>query len=154
MQKSSPGFFTSNASGKGLVAAQNLDSNGNLTTNTPSNQVARGGTVVFYLTGAGAVSGAPADGQSPTASTPTPTKPIIAIDGVQLTDAQILYSGLGAFPGGWQINATVPQAVMPTASASVVVSYNGVASNIGGTTLQDGITPGADVKITTTVAVK
>jgi uncharacterized protein (TIGR03437 family) len=155
MAKANPGFFTSNASGYGLVAAQNsVDGS----TNTPANPVARGAGITFYLTGAGPVSGAPADGQPPSGALPTPTVPTVVIGGVILTNAQISYSGLGAFPGGWQINATIPLSVAPTSAAQVVIQYDGIASNIGGTTSSDGITPGQDVKLTgataTTIAVK
>jgi hypothetical protein len=70
---------------------------------------------------------------------------------------QVLYSGLGAFPGGWQINAIIPDKVAPGVT-SIIVLYDGVASNIGGTTSSDGVTPGPDVKLQgsaiTTIAVK
>ena len=79
------------------------------------------------------------------------------MNGTQLTSSQILYSGLGAFPGGWQINATIPS-IVPPGIVSVILTYNGIPSNIGGTTASDGISPGADVKLTgsavTTIAVK
>ncbi|HVO96519.1 MAG TPA: hypothetical protein VMT15_00545 [Bryobacteraceae bacterium] len=156
MAKSNPGFFTANQQGTGQVIALNLD--GSNTLNGSSNPIARGANIEFCLTGLGAVSGAPADGYPPTSAVSAPIQPVIAIGGVQLTSAQILYSGLGCgFPGGWQINATVPQAVAP-GTASVALLYNNIASNIGGTTSSDGITPGPDQKLTgalaTTITVK
>jgi uncharacterized protein (TIGR03437 family) len=95
MAVANPGFYTYNSSGTGQLAAQNSD----FTTNGPSNQVARGGTIIFYLTGAGAVPGAPPDGQLPSGSIPTTQQLVLAIQGSQLTSSQIQYSGLGAFPG-------------------------------------------------------
>jgi uncharacterized protein (TIGR03437 family) len=153
MGQADPGFFTTNALGTAIVAAQNSDGS----TNTAGNQAARGSYVVLYLTGQGPVPNAPADGQTPSGSIPTTGALVVVIGGVQLTSSQILYSGLGAFPGGWQINATIPENVAP-GIAQIVVQYNGVPSNIGGTTASDGISPGPDVKLTgaaaTTIAVK
>ncbi|HTB15767.1 MAG TPA: hypothetical protein VK752_29560 [Bryobacteraceae bacterium] len=154
MGQADPGFFTSNSEGTALVAAQNAVDN---STNTPANPVARGATIVLYLTGQGPVPNAPADGAPPSGSIPTTGSLTVAINGTPLTSSQIQYSGLGAFPGGWQINAVVPETV-PPGVVSVLVIYNGIQSNIGGTTASDGISPGADVKLTgaalTTIAVK
>jgi uncharacterized protein (TIGR03437 family) len=152
MAKASPGFYTSLANGLGQVAAQNAVDG---STNSPANQVARGAIITFYLTGQGQVPNAPPDGTPPSGAIPTPVLPILAIGGVQLTNTQISYSGLGAFPGGWQINATVPLAVAP-GTASVVLSYDGVVSNIGGNPNNnaDG-SPGPDIRpISTTISVK
>jgi uncharacterized protein (TIGR03437 family) len=152
MAKSNPGFFTTNQAGTGPVIASNVVDG---TLNTASNQVARGAAITFCLTGAGQVPGASPDGVPPVGAPATPSLPLLVIGGVQLTSAQILYSGLGCgFAGGWQINATVPIAVAP-GTAVVALSYNGVNSNIGGTTSSDGTTPGPDVHpITTTISVK
>ncbi len=152
MAKSNPGFFTTTQNGLGQAIALNLD--GSNTLNSAANPIARGGNIEFCLTGLGAVSGAPADGYPPAAAVSAPVQPIMAIGGVQLTSAQILYSGLGCgFPGGWQINATVPTAVAP-GPANVALLYNNIASNLGGTTSSDGITPGGDQKIQVTITVK
>ena len=149
MAQTNPGFFTTNAEGTGPVAASNSDG----TANTASNGANRGATVTFYLTGLGNVPGGPPDGLAPTAATavnsPIPTA--IYIQGVQAT---VSYSGPGAFAGGWQINATVPMVAVPNSANLVVLTYNGVKSNIGGTTLSDGISPGPDnTTITTTIYV-
>jgi uncharacterized protein (TIGR03437 family) len=156
MTKTNPGFFTVNQAGTSGVIATNLV---DFTLNSPANQVARGANITFCLTGAGPVPGAPADGAPPVGAPPLPAPlDLMVIGGVQLTSAQILYSGLGCgYPGLWQINATVPITVAP-GPASVVLTYQGVASNIGGTTSSDGITPGQDIKLTgsalTTIYVK
>jgi uncharacterized protein (TIGR03437 family) len=153
MTKANPGFFTTNAAGTAIVAAQNADG----TTNTAGNQAARGSIITLYLTGLGQVAGNPPDGQPPSGSLPAPAATTVTIDGVTLTSTQVNYSGLGAFPGGWQINCTIPDAVAPGV-VSIIVQYDGIASNIGGTTLADGISPGPDQKLIgaaiTTIAVK
>jgi uncharacterized protein (TIGR03437 family) len=146
-----PGFFTSNSQGTALVAAQNSDGS----TNTAANPAARGSYITLYLTGAGPVAGA-VDGEV-SSGLMTTGQLVVAINGTQLTSGQVLYSGLGAFPGGWQINATIPTTV-PPGTVSIIVDYQGIPSNIGGTTASDGITPGPDVKLTgaaiTTIVVK
>jgi uncharacterized protein (TIGR03437 family) len=149
LAKANPGFFTVNQAGTGPVVALNLADN---TPNSAGNQVARGANITFCLTGQGQVSGAPADGAAPVGAPATPVQPIVVIGSVQLTSAQILYSGLGCgYPGLWQINATIPQAVAP-GNAVVAIQYDGIQSNIGGTTSSDGITPGQDVKLTGSAA--
>lgn len=156
MAKANPGFFTVNQAGTGPVIALNLVDN---TLNSAANPVVRGANITFCLTGQGQVSGGPADGAAPVGAIPTPVPPsTVAIGGVLLTSAQILYSGLGCgYPGLWQINATIPMAVAP-GTAPIALIYDGLASNIGGTTLPDGITPGQDVKLqgssATTITVK
>jgi uncharacterized protein (TIGR03437 family) len=147
MTKTNPGFFTSSANGIGPVAANNSDG----TVNSAANPAARGSTVTFYLTGQGQVPGNPPDGLAPTNAPPTPAAPLLYIDGIQAT---LSYSGLGAFAGGWQINATVPQNAAPASANLVVLTYLDVGSNTGGTTSSDGITPGPDQKINTTIFVK
>jgi uncharacterized protein (TIGR03437 family) len=149
MAQTNPGFFTANANGIGPVAASNSDG----TPNTSANGAARGSAVTFYLTGLGNVQGGPPDGTAPTSSTAinTPVQPTLFIDGIQ---AVVSYSGPGAFAGGWQINATVPMNAVPNSANSVVLTYEGVKSNIGGTTASDGISPAQDnFSIQTTVYV-
>jgi len=153
MTKANPGFFTTNAAGTAIVAAQNQDGS----TNTAGNAAARGSTITLYLTGLGQVAGNPADGQPPSGILNAPAATTVVINGTTLTSGQVGYSGLGAFPGGWQINCTIPDTV-PPGVVSIIVVYDGIQSNIGGTTLPDGISPGQDVKLTgaaiTTIAVK
>ena len=148
MAVANPGFFTVSANGLGPVAA--TDGSGNPI--TAANPVPRGSTVTFYLTGLGNVPGAPQDGYAPTAAANAPTAPLLVIGSVQ---ASVSYSGPGAFAGGWQINATVPMTAVPGSLNPVALTYLGIRSNIGGTTLPDGITPGPDqIPISTTLYVK
>ncbi len=157
MAQADPGFFTFNTEGTAIVAAQNADG----TTNSAANAAARGSIVTFYLTGLGPVPNAPADGLPPSGALPATGSLVFTINGTQLPIGAggVTYSGLGAFPGGWQINATIPLTV-PPGIQPVALIYNGYPSTWGGTTSSDGIAPGQDVRLTvpagtiTTVAVK
>ena len=120
MAKTSPGFFTANSQGFGQVAALNLtpNSDGAYSLNGPAHPVARGANLDICLTGYGQAAGSPPDGSPPSAAASTNLNPTIVIDGIQLTSAQILYSGLGCgFPGGWQINLIVPSGKIPSAGS-------------------------------------
>jgi uncharacterized protein (TIGR03437 family) len=145
MNISNPGFFTASATGDGPVAAINEDG----TVNSSSNPVGRGHIISFYLTGQGFVSGAPRDGVPPSSALSTPVLPRITMTGLttfigdlcaqpptaqQLQTGCIEYSGLGAFPGGWQINFLVGSSVPPSSSAgpiTVVLTMDDVPSNVG-----------------------
>jgi len=142
--KTNPGFFSANSQGFGPVAALNKDN----TVNSPTNPAARGDYVQLFLTGLGQVQNPPADGYAPAASNivSTPALPTVTIQGATAT---VLYSGPGAFAGGWQINVTIPQTAVPTAPNWVIVQYLDGVSNWWGTTSSDGISPGADQKLGT-----
>jgi uncharacterized protein (TIGR03437 family) len=128
MAPSNPGFFTSNAAGFGLAAATNEDG----TVNSPANPAGRGKVMTFYLTGQGFVDNAPPDGLGPSGATPTRAKPSILNASVGAFSASdILYSGLGAFPGGWQINLRIPEAIPPGNNNVIVVTLNDRRSNDG-----------------------
>jgi uncharacterized protein (TIGR03437 family) len=148
MNISNPGFFTASATGDGPVAAVNEDG----TINSASNPVGRGHIISFYLTGQGFVNGASPDGAPPTDAVSTPVLPRIVMTGLtgffselcaqpptsqQLQIGCIQYSGLGAFPGGWQINVLVGTLVPPSATsggpALVTLTMNDVPSNVGPT---------------------
>ena len=97
----------------------------------PTPSAARGEEVAFYITGAGAVSPAIADGAAPPWSTaladlPAPTQTTtVTIGGVE---AKIDFIGIPwALVGVTQINVTVPTGIA-TGPQSVVVKVGGVAS--------------------------
>jgi uncharacterized protein (TIGR03437 family) len=151
MAKADPAFFTTSQNGLGPVAALNYLTGGTVTVNTAANPVARGGTIIFCLTGQGVVSGGPAqDGAAPPTLS-TPVLPTLVINGAEAT---VGYSGLGCgYPGLWQINATVPMKAIPNSQNTVGLLYLGYPSTIGGNSnaAADG-TPGPDVKpIVTTI---
>ena len=143
MQQASPGFFTSNAAGVGQIAALNHDDN---SVNSPSNQVARTHIIELYLTGQGRVPGQPADGTPPPGAVPNPvpTTVIMSPGPGALPAADVIYSGLSpSFPGGWQIDVTVPNEVPPSNAVTTTVTLYDIQSNLG-----------PNGRIVTTIAVK
>lgn len=97
----------------------------------PTATVARGGVLVLYLTGAGAVSPAIATGAAPAAGTlaaqlPAPLqKPTVTIGGVQ---AVVDFAGIPtALVGVTQINLRVPTTA-PLGSQALLVTIGGVPS--------------------------
>jgi uncharacterized protein (TIGR03437 family) len=144
MQQASPGFFTSNAAGTGQIAALNHIDN---SVNSASNQTARGQIIELYLTGQGRVPGMPADGTPPPGAVPIPTPTTVIMSpgpASALPAADVIYSGLTpSFPGGWQIDVTVPMEVPPSNAVTVAVTLYDVPSNIG-----------PNGRVVTTIAVK
>ena len=146
-----PGFFTADESGNGQVQATNFDEvNANCSPqpscyiNSATNQVARGSTIIFCLTGQGYVPGAGPDGATPP-TLPTPQAPVVITTAGQLPASAVTYSGLGCgYPGLWQINLQVPMIQAPGVS-KIVITLNDVPSNTG---------PNGPLTLTTTFAVK
>ncbi|MBZ5603794.1 MAG: hypothetical protein LAO79_15955 [Acidobacteriia bacterium] len=137
MAQYSPGFYTSGAVGSGQIAAINDDN----TINSPSNPVSRDGThyITFYMTGGGVFTGGPGpvptDGMPPSDAAATQDRPqilsgVFAPNGI-VPDGDIIYSGAGAFPGGWQISMKVENKFVPTATNVIAVQINGYISNTG-----------------------
>jgi uncharacterized protein (TIGR03437 family) len=128
MTKSAPGFFTLNSAGTGQIIAANDDG----TLNSPTNPIRVGHIITFVLTGAGNVPNAPPDGASPSGALPTPTTPVIAMNpGGQILQANILYSGLGEFAGGYQINVKIPDTAVPSNTVQLFLLLNDTPSNKG-----------------------
>ncbi|HEY4364058.1 MAG TPA: hypothetical protein VGN17_24020 [Bryobacteraceae bacterium] len=157
MQQASPGIFTAQANGLGQAAAQNVASDGTITTNSPSNQVKAGNIITLWLTGAGYIPGLPADGTRPGNAFNTPATPQVFFCSSLGTPATVLYSGTSPdLPGLWQINAVVPANTAPNNACFVIVTMNNYPSNYGGTSSSIG--PGPDHQLQgvagVTVAVK
>jgi uncharacterized protein (TIGR03437 family) len=149
MNVANPAFCT-DGTGFGQVAALNEDGS----RNAPGNGVQRGRFIALCLTGSGFISGAPADGEAPTAALATPVRPRVIVEGVPsfLPDSDIQYSGLGfGFPGLWQLNVRIPEAVPPNNAIQVLVTMYDIPSNQGGNP-QGWNFP--DVTIRTTIAVR
>ena len=101
-----------------------------------TNPVGRGKVISFYLTGQGFVPNAPPDGAAPTTALPTAIPPKLlspSVTGGIVDPKYVLYSGLGAFAGGWQINFQVPDSVPPGNNNIIAVTMNDVPSNVGPT---------------------
>ena len=102
-----PGFFTTNFSGTGPVAALNED----FSVNTAANPASRGGIIQLYGTGFGALNPLPLDGSLIAAPLPALREEVkLEIDG---QPAQLLYAGPapGLAAGIVQINAIIPSGV-------------------------------------------
>jgi len=137
MQPTSPGIYTSNAAGTGLVAANVFTSAGACVgncINSPSNPATVGGVVGLWLTGGGYVSGLPADGTAPGGGFSPQFSPTVIIQGAVAT---VVGSAMSPqFPGVWQVNVVVPAGTTSStiSPVSVVVILDDNQSNIGGTT--------------------
>jgi uncharacterized protein (TIGR03437 family) len=127
-----PGFFTSNFSGKGQIAALNQD----YSLNSPSNPAARGSVIILYGTGEGATVPASIEGRITPVVAPFPQTQLPVSVTFQGVPAVLQYYGEtpGAVSGLLQINAVVPAATPPGPSVSVLISINGQSSP-GGTTV-------------------
>jgi uncharacterized protein (TIGR03437 family) len=103
------------------AAAVNEDGN----VNSASDPAVRGDWVSLYMTGEGLVPGGPADGQPATGAISAQYPITVYINGIDVNDPayqeqniqHILYSGVSAFPGMWQINLQIPKTVVPTNGA-------------------------------------
>ena len=100
----------------------------------PTATVARGGVLVLYLTGVGAVSPAMATGAAPAAGTPVGLLPVpvqattVTIGGVATGAGSILFDGIPtALVGVAQINLRIP-ATAPLGAQPIVVAIGGIAS--------------------------
>jgi len=97
--------------------------------------VQRGGALVIYANGLGAVSNQPASGEPSPAQPLAQTKvtPTVTIGGVS---AQVLFSGLTPGTIGlYQVNVVVPSGAA-TGSLPLVISMNGVNSKPFNVTIQ------------------
>jgi uncharacterized protein (TIGR03437 family) len=119
-----PGLFLVGSS----PAVQNYPA---YTLNSSGNPVAAGGTIIAYLTGAGAVTPAVADGAPAPASTLTHTA-ILPTATIGTAAAQVSFSGLApGFVGLTQVDITVPSA-LAAGSYPLVITYSG-QSTVAGT---------------------
>jgi len=117
------------------AAAENYNPDGSYGgINSASNPATRGGSIVLYMTGEGAVPGEPADGVPATAAMSAQFGVTVFINYVDVNDPayqesniqHILYSGINQYPGMWQINVQIPKTVVPVSGAvSFVVTING-----------------------------
>ncbi len=123
---SSPGIFTSDASGTGNGAIQKT--NGSTTVNS-GNPATAGDTIVIYLTGLGPVS-PPATAGAPAPSNPASQVviPDVFIGGVQAT--VVPFAGLTPTAAGlYQINLTVPAGV-PSGNQDIEIDTYDSANNL------------------------
>lgn len=127
-----PGIFTLDSSGRGQAAALNYDSaTTNFTLNSASNPVAKGADLIFYVTGAGAISPTPnPDGKLSADDPNAPTliaSPSVTIGGEAASMISARAVG-GAIGGLVQIRVTVPTSLQAAKDHSIVVVINGRSS--------------------------
>jgi uncharacterized protein (TIGR03437 family) len=92
-----------------------------------ANPATAGDIIVIFCTGLGVVTPAATTGQPPSGGTAV-VQPVVTIGGVT---AGLQYAGVApGFVGLYQVNVQVPTGVAPGGSVAVVVTQNGVASNI------------------------
>jgi uncharacterized protein (TIGR03437 family) len=123
-----PGIFTNDSSGSGQGAILNVKDS---TRNGPQNPAARGDYVTLYATGEGATSPPVVDGR--VSGTPLQTPVLSCSASIGGQPAQIQYCGAapGETSGVLQINAQVPQSVVPGNSVPVVITIGTVQSPAG-----------------------
>lgn len=126
-----PGVFTIDSSGRGQAAALNYNTTtGALSLNTSSNAAAKGGILVLYITGAGAINPLPSTDAALVGSSPIPT--VVAVPSVTIGgEAASLLSATavpGALGGLAQLNVTVPNGVKAGKELSVVITIGGRTS--------------------------
>lgn len=119
-----PGLFTVEATGRGQVAALNLDYsiNAEFDRFPGARPELAGGIVSLYATGIGTTNPVVADGQAaPSSPLAQDTgMPSVTIGGVE---AQVLFSGLApGFVALWQINVRIPDSLPTNAATTIRVS--------------------------------
>ncbi|MBV9771114.1 MAG: hypothetical protein JOZ32_16195 [Bryobacterales bacterium] len=120
VQAAAPGLFVQNAH----AVVQNSD----FTLNSSSNPAKVGGTIMAYLTGAGAVSLQPADGAA-AGSNPLSTVTSTVTATIASQSAQVSFAGLAPdFVGLWQVNIVVPSG-LTQGDFPLTVSVGGQSSN-------------------------
>jgi len=124
-----PGIFTLDASGVGRGAVLNQDS----TVNDVSHRAARGSVIQIYATGEGDTSPPGVTGSVTHGDLKKPVLPVTVTIGK--FDAVVQYAGSApeAVAGLFQVNAVVPQGVMPGPAVPITVT-------IGSARSQDGVT--------------
>jgi uncharacterized protein (TIGR03437 family) len=127
-----PALFTADSSGKGQLAAVNINPTGY---NSAANPVARGAIISLYGTGEGKTSPPVTEGTIAPSAEPfaRPTLPVSVTIGNQV--AEILYAGEapGSLVGLFQVNVRVP-ANAPTGNAvPVLVFVNSLPSQAAAT---------------------
>lgn len=124
-----PGIFTADSTGQGLIVAINQDGS----RNSATNPAASGSYVVFFTTGAGLMSGDPANGEIMGSRLLGPIASVYARIGRE--PVQLYYAGSapGQVSGLIQVNAQIPFGLTPGEWPIRVIF--GTASSAPGTTI-------------------
>ncbi len=123
-----PAIFTLNASGKGAGAVLNQDNS----LNAPANAAARNSIIQIFATGEGQTTPPGEDGKLATGAVlPKPRLAVTVQIGGQA--ATVLYAGAAPcqVAGLFQVNARIPQNVVPGSAVPVIIRVGTVASQNG-----------------------
>ncbi len=122
-----PGVFTADGSGTGQAAVLNQDG----TPNSAANPAARGSVISIFLTGAGRMTPAQADGSVTSLTAPFPA-PVL---GVACSLGEVLYAGAapGMVAGVIQVNVRIGGSVAPSNQAPFVVYIGNYVSGFNTT---------------------
>jgi uncharacterized protein (TIGR03437 family) len=123
-----PGIFTNDATGSGQGAITNAKDS---TRNSAANPAARGDYVTIYATGEGATTPPVIDGRVTGAPLQTPVLACAATIGGQPASIQYCGAAPGETSGLLQINAQVPQSVIPGGSVPVTITIGTTQSPAG-----------------------
>ena len=120
-----PGIFTA-SSGRGQAALLNQD----FSYNSATNPAALGSVVQIYLTGQGVTNPLVLTGQLPTAPFPAPALPVTGSIGGR--PARTTFTGLApGFAGLTQVNAIVPDDVVPGDNVALTVAVGDFSTQTG-----------------------
>jgi uncharacterized protein (TIGR03437 family) len=138
MKEASPGLFTRDASGSGIVAALNEDGS----VHSLQNRVAQPGVLQLFGTGQGFIPNAPPDGVPATGAISTPGRARVFVGG---QECDVLYSGLAPnLVGVWQVNIRLNPNLVVAAETPIVVSISDIS----------GINPANPAQIRPTIAIR
>jgi len=120
-----PGVFATTGTGQGQAAVLNGDG----TVNSSAHPAKAGSVVAVFLTGAGRMIPAIADGEPGPLSPPYPVPELRASASVANTPAPVLFAGQapGLIAGAVQVNLRIPETT-PTVNAYLIVYFGDYAS--------------------------
>jgi len=120
---SSPSFFSQDGSGCGQAAVLNLNPDGSVSVNSPSNSAAPGDYISLYGTGIGLPMKSPADGTFSAGLAPLQSQPGIDFGGNPV-NVLLPYAGLApSLVGVDQINVQIPEGTPEGCAVPVSVRY-------------------------------
>jgi len=123
-----PGLFTANASGTGQGAILNQDG---ITHNSAGAPASRGSIVSLWGTGEGITDPPGVDGRLAISVLPAPVAQVSVQIGGQTAVVKYAGAAPGLMPGVIQINAEIPQSVVPGNAVPVTVTIGGATSQAG-----------------------
>ncbi len=128
----SPGIYTTDASGRGQGAILNYNATtADYTLNSTATPASRGQTVVLYVSGMGATTNPVANTLIPASPSVTPSAALAVSIGGQAATVLGAVAPPGSVPGLLQVNVTVPSNASTGSAVPVLVNLGGVDSQPG-----------------------